>query len=119
LISNEDFSVDCEEIYGVHCIDIGEATGSIPVVLTIFLPCYQYDSTNGKTLKCTSKSIWHTCGTVREDFLWLLIENGVVSGIYRYFARAIQPLQRLLKLKWMEIGGLGALNGALISVREN
>ena len=65
------------------------------------------------------QSIWHTYDTVLEDFLWLLIENGVVSGIYRYVVRAIQPLQRLLKLKQMRIGGLGALNGVLISVREN
>jgi hypothetical protein len=97
--------VDCEAIYGEHCIDFER-----PLVQSLSFPPYfplviMYDSTNGKTLKCTRKSIWHTCGTVREDFLWLLIENGVVSGIYRYFVRAIQPLQRLLKLKRMEIGG--------------
>jgi hypothetical protein len=35
LIYNEDFSADCEAIYGEHCIDIAGVTGSIPVVPTI------------------------------------------------------------------------------------
>jgi len=36
------------------------------------------------------KSIWHTYGTVLEEFLWLLSVNVAVFGKPRYAAKTIQ-----------------------------
>ena len=75
---------------GEHCIDIAGVTGSIPVVPTIFLLCYQYDSIEGDDPIKPLKSIWHTHGTVLGEFLWLQFVNVAMSGMFRFAEKTIQ-----------------------------
>jgi hypothetical protein len=88
LISNEDFSADCEAIYGEHCIDIAGVTGSIPVVPTIF-----FSKNNAIDIN------WHF-SIPQQIKLSLVCHNdrGFVMATYRKrFCRKILPR---LSLSW-------------------